>query len=85
MKSVWEVFMKSVWESFMRSVRLATKTFKELFAVILLIVFGFLMGYMVVYILSVNVILGLVSFLPSLFVFLVVTYFWWNVTKEWGS
>lgn len=77
--------MKSVWEVFMRSVRLATKTFKELFAVILLIVFGFLMGYMVVYILSVNVILGLVSFLPSLFVFLVVTYFWWNVTKEWGS
>jgi hypothetical protein len=77
--------MKSVWEVFMRSVRLATKTFKELFAVILLIVFGFLMGYMVVYILSVNVILGLVSFLPSLFVFLVVTYFWWDVTKEWGS
>ena len=77
--------MKSVWEAFMRSVRLATKTFKELFAVILLIVFGFLMGYMVVYILSVNVILGLVSFLPSLFVFLVVTYFWWDVTKEWGS
>ena len=77
--------MKSVWEVFMRSVRLATKTFKELFAVILLIVFGFLMGYMVVYILSVNVILGLVSFLPSLFVFLVVMYFWWDVTKEWGS
>ena len=77
--------MRKFWESFMRSVRLATKTFKELFAVILLIVFGFLMGYMVVYILSVNVILGLVSFLPSLFVFLVVTYFWWNVTKEWGS
>ena len=77
--------MKSVWEVFMRSVRLATKTFKEVFAVILLIVFGFLMGYMVVYILSVNVILGLVSFLPSLFVFLVVTYFWWDVTKEWGS
>ena len=77
--------MKSVWEVFMRSVRLATKTFKELFAVILLIVFGFLMVYMVVYILSVNVILGLVSFLPSLFVFLVVMYFWWDVTKEWGS
>ena len=77
--------MRKFWESFMRSVRLATKTFKELFAVILLIVFGFLMGYMVVYILSVNVILGLVSFLPSLFVFLVVTYFWWDVTKEWGS
>ncbi|MFA5433843.1 MAG: hypothetical protein WC319_13385 [Candidatus Paceibacterota bacterium] len=77
--------MRKFWESFMRSVRLATKTFKELFAVILLIVFGFLMGYMVVYILSVNVILGLVSFLPSLFVFLVVMYFWWDVTKEWGS
>jgi len=77
--------MWKFWESFMRSVRLAAKTFKELFAVILLIVFGFLMGYMVVYILSVNVILGLVSFLPSLFVFLVVTYFWWDVTKEWGS
>jgi hypothetical protein len=77
--------MWKFWESFMRSVRLAAKTFKELFAVILLVVFGFLMGYMVVYILSVNVILGLVSFLPSLFVFLVVTYFWWNVTKEWGS
>jgi len=77
--------MWKFWESFMRSVRLATKTFKELFAVILLIVFGFLMVYMVAYILSVNVILGLVSFLPSLFVFLVVTYFWWDVTKEWGS
>ena len=77
--------MNNVRKILERSIKSATEQFKELFAVILLIVFGFLMGYMVVYILSVNVILGLVSFLPSLFVFLVVMYFWWDVTKEWGS
>ena len=60
--------MNNVRKILERSIKSATEQFKELFAVILLIVFGFLMGYMVVYILSVNVILGLVSFLPSLFV-----------------
>lgn len=78
--------MNNVRKILERSIKSATEQFKEVFAIILLIVFGFLMGYMVVYILSVNVILGLVSFLPSLFVvFLVVKYFWWDVIKEWGS
>mgnify|MGYP003409321537 CR=1 FL=1 len=78
--------MNNVRKILERSIKSATEQFKEVFAIILLIVFGFLMGYMVVYILSVNVILGLVSFLSSLFVvFLVVKYFWWDVIKEWGS
>ena len=76
--------MNNVWKILGRSVKSATKQFKGLFAVIALIIFGFLTAVIEVYILgNISVLLGILLILPFAFINLVFMNFWFDVTKEW--
>lgn len=76
--------MNNVWKILGRSIKSATKQFKELFAILALIIFGFLTVVIEVYILSnISVLLGILLILPFAFIDLVFMNFWFDVTKEW--
>jgi len=74
--------MKSVWEVFVCSIKSATKDFVEIFALVLLIIFGFSFVCIEIYVFCTNMILGIILFLPLLFIGLVVINFWFNLANE---
>lgn len=76
--------MNNVWKILGRSIKSATKQFKGLFAILALIIFGFLTVVIEVYILgNISVLLGILLILPFAFINLVFMNFWFDVTKEW--
>ena len=74
--------MKNLWEVFICSVKSATKDFVEIFALILLAIFGFLFVCIEIYVFCTNMILGIILFLPLLFIGLVVINFYFNLINE---
>ena len=74
--------MKSGWEVFVCSIKSATKDFVEIFALVLLIIFGFSFVCIEIYVFCTNMLLGIILFFPLLFIGLVVINFWFNLANE---
>ena len=74
--------MKNLWEVFVCSIKSATKDFVEVFALILLMIFGVSIACIEIYVFCTNMLLGIILFFPLLFIGLVVINFWFNLANE---
>jgi len=74
--------MKNLWEVFVCSIKSVTKDFVEIFALVLLIIFGFSFVCIEIYVFCTNMLLGIILFFPLLFIGLVVINFWFNLANE---